>query len=326
MNLSVKEITTTEFATLEKQIRASHVGISSLVETWKSLDAYFNKASIFEDEKFRWTYFRIYTELTWKLLDSQSRDFVINVAVARQIPMAIQLGFNVFEEILRYIGSHTVDKTDAEGLYLKMQKSFLESKAIIGAWQGKNVSIAQIIQEINSVYEKGDSLAQADFENKLLQIMFPDEISKKYSTADPEDVKENFLDLVSSFQTFTIENIWYIVDAFLNPEKYQNATSSQAASSALTKPEPSKPAVSPQPIPKQEEPKLVVPPTIRPKPTPQQIKSQIESQFKKDAEGNLVDIEGVMTKLGELAEKNNDPKIADMIYFDEKESKFKWNI
>ena len=101
MNLSVREITMGEFASLEKEIRASHVDISALQETWQSLDTYFNKLSVLEDEKFRWTYFRVYTELTWKMFGSQNRDFIIDVAVKRQIPMALQLDFDVFE----YLGS-----------------------------------------------------------------------------------------------------------------------------------------------------------------------------------------------------------------------------
>jgi hypothetical protein len=67
----------------------------------------------------------------------------------------------------------------------------------------------------------------------------------------------------------------------------------------------------------------VVEPQVRP--TTAQIKSEIESQFKKDDKGNFEDIETVLAMLSTLSEKYNDPKIADMMYFDEKENKFKWN-
>ena len=56
------------------------------------------------------------------------------------------------------------------------------------------------------------------------------------------------------------------------------------------------------------------------------IKSQIESEFKKDSEGNFENIEAVMRKLEEFTEMYNDPKIADMIYYDEEDSKFKWKV
>ncbi len=57
-----------------------------------------------------------------------------------------------------------------------------------------------------------------------------------------------------------------------------------------------------------------------------QIKSQIESEFKKDLDGNFINIEGVMRKLEEFTEMYNDPKIADMIYYDEEDDKFKWKV
>jgi len=57
-----------------------------------------------------------------------------------------------------------------------------------------------------------------------------------------------------------------------------------------------------------------------------QIKSQIESEFKKDIDGNFINIEGVMRKLEEFTEMYNDPKIADLIYYDEEDDKFKWKV
>lgn len=328
MNLSVREITIAEFATLEQQIRASHIDFSSLVETWQSLDAYFNKRSVFDDEKFRWTYFRIYTELTWKIFGSQSRDFIVEVAVKRQIPMALQLDFDAIEEIIRYLGLRTVDKVDMQGLYLKMQKAFLESEAVVGVWQGKNFTVAEIVNEINSVYNTGDTLAQADFESRLRQMMFSDEVAKKYSTADPENAKERFLDLVSFFETYTQENIWFVVDAFLNPGKYQNVAPGglpNATPVIVVSPKATSVKPIPQSVvfpPKKEEVKPISPaaPVTPLKLTPAQIKSQIEKEFSAE------DMEGIMGKLNEWAEKNNDAKIAEMYYFDETENKFKWNI
>lgn len=325
MNLSVREITTEEFASLEQQIRASHVGITALQETWQSLDDYFNKSSVLDDEKFKWTYFRIYTELTWKMFGSQSRDFIVDVAIKRQIPMALQLGFDVFKQVISYLGLRTFDRADMQSLYLKIKKSFQESNVIVGKWNGSDVTVAELIKEIDFISKRHDSLEQAEFESKLKQMMFPNDLLvNKYFTDNSDEAVTRFVNLVVFFDIVSETDIWRVVDSFLNPEKYQNVTPGEVPASPTPTPQTTptpQPVVLTKPVPAQS---AAVEPQV-PLST-EQIKSQIESQFKKDADGNFVDIEGVMAKLGELAEKNNDPKIAEMVYFDETENKFKWNI
>ncbi len=334
MKFTVQKISLSEFDEVEKQIFDNDQTLDQMYETWAVSDQFFHNASYETDIEFRLTYFRLYVRLTWKILEVIDNDYFIEV-VRRQAVMALLLDVDVLNSIMWYLGLNNADQKELESLFLELKKAFLQSEAVVGVWQGKNVTVAQLVKEIGSVYKSGDSLAQADFESRLQQIMFPDETAKKYFTADPEDAKERFLDLVSFFQTFTQENIWYVVDAFLNPEKYQNVTPGEAPSAVVPKaipPKPPAPIVAKPPAPPTPVTKPVAPsqPPAKPvapaKSTPQQIKSQVESQFKKDAEGDFADIEGVMAKLSELAEKNNDPKIAEMIYYDEKENKFKWNM
>ncbi len=330
MKLQVVKISLSEFDQLEKRIFDNDQTFDQMYETWQSLDQFFHNASYETDAEFRLTYFRLYVRLTWKMLTAIERGYFVEV-IRRQVLIFMISDVDVLNEIMWYLGFNYADQQELKSLFLELKKAFLESEAVVGVWQGENVTVAQIVKEIDSVYKTSDSLARADFESRLRQIMSPsDEMSKKYLTADPEEAKERFLDLVSFFQTFTQENIWNVVDSFVNPGKYQNAvlrgsapaTVSEAIATPgkLVVPATVRPSAPPAPTPKP----LV--PSAPAKPTPQQIKSQIESQFKKDAEGNFVDIEGVMAKLSELAEKNNDPKIAEMIYYDETENKFKWNI
>ncbi len=300
---------------------------------WKEMRDFFANNSI---DDYRFTYWRWFVELTWYRLNVVSKEDIVEV-IADQVSSALLQNYNVQEEIMRYLGLRVVDEAEMQGLYFKIQKAFLESDAVVGIWKGNSVTVAELEKEIKAVSKRNDSLEQAEFESKLKQVMFPnDPLVNKYTTADPDEAVRRFIDLVVFFQTFTQEDIWYVVDAFLNPEKYQNIAPGEALSSAApaaptalapklapaVQPS-SQPATAPKPV---APPQPVVKPTVPTKPTPTQIKSQIEFQFKKEAEGNFVDIEGVMAKLGELAEKNNDPKIAEMMYFDEKENKFVWNV
>lgn len=334
MEFTVQKLSIPEFDQLEQQIIDNDKNLDQMHESWKILDDFFSRNYYENDSYWRNTYFRIYVRLTWKKIGSFDTEKFVEI-IRRQTPMVLLLDVDVLKEIMWYLGLNSADEKQAVSLYQKLKENFLQSEAVVGVWQSKNVTVAELVKEIDSVYKSGDSLAVADFESRLRQIMFPDEVSKKYFTADPEQAKERFLDLVSFFQTFTQENIWYVVDAFLNPEKYQNVPAGQAPPTtppaapitATLKPAPAVKSSTPSaPAPKPATPPQPAKQTSPAKPTLQQIKSQIESQFKKDAEGNFADIEGVMAKLNELADKNNDPKIAEMIYFDEKDNKFKWNI
>ena len=347
MKLQVQKTSLSEFDQLEKQIFDNDQTFDQMYETWSVLDQFFHKASYETDAEFRLTYFRLYVRLTWKMLEGTDEDYFIEV-VRRQAVTALLLDVDVLNSIMWYLGLNNANKKGLESLFLELKKTFLESEAVVGVWKGKNITVAELIKEIDSVYKTGDTLAQADFESRLRQIMFPDETTKKYFTVDPEQAKEEFLDLVSFFQTFTEENIWYVVDAFLNPKKYQNVppgepppvTTPAAPVATTAKPAPvvrppvpttytPKPVVLPQPVVKPIQ-SPVTPPAPPlgkrgiERPTPTQVKSQIESQFKKDADGNFADIEGVYKKLGELAEKYDDAKINDLIYYDESSGKFLW--
>ena len=330
MKLQVQKISSSEFDELEKQISDNDQTLDQMYEIWQSLDNAFYET----DAEFRLTYFRLYVRLTWKILEVVGKDYFIEV-VRRQAATALLLDVDVLNSIMWYLGFNNADKQKLVSLFLDLKKAFLQSEAVVGVWQGKNVTVAALVKEIDSVYGGGDSLAIADFESRLRQIMFPDEIANKYFTADPEEAKERFLDLVSFFETFTQENIWYVVDAFINPEKYQNVAPGETpaiapVTQATTTPkptptaQPSAPTLAPAPKPAPANPPLPRPsgeltkPSALIKLTSQQIKSQIEKEFSTE------DVEGIMGKLNELAEKNNDPKIAEMIYYDESSGKFLW--
>lgn len=326
VNFTPKKLSTAEADLMEEEYRKIENDPEQLEEVWRQMNSFFSANSAREDKIYYQDYFRWYTELSWRFLQTRDHDFVVNVAVARQIPMAILLGFDVWQELIWYLAFRAELKSDMESLYGKTREAFIKSEAVIGAWQGVNYKVSDLVSEVQMLDRLGDdSIKEAEFLSKLLQVYMPenDLFLQKYLAVDPDSAVKNLISLANFFLGTRLENIWYIVDLYLHPEL---TPSTEEESAIASSPADQKPATPPQPAPPNQEPKLVVPPTIRPTPSPAQVKSQIESQFKKDVEGNFTDIEGVMAKLNELAEKNNDPKIAEMIYYDETENKFKWSI
>lgn len=344
---------------------------------------FFNNIPKNDDRKYWSGYFRWFTELIWRRLNSFSQDIVIDSAISRQIPMAILLDVDVWKEIMWYLAGRTSFQVlDLQDLYFRMRKSFLESEAVIGEWNGKNFTVHNAIEEIQKInLLENNSMAAAELFSKIENIFFPknDPLFRQYITIDPTTVVDRFVGLIQFFLGIDEQNIWYVVEVFLHPNtavaKETTApavvspptptskvflpasvfASKPVASGEATAPvSATRPSASTVPTLKSVVPLKPTPPPVAPatppvpplgkrgieRPTPAQtpvvepqarlttgqVKSQIESQFKKDAAGNFADIEGVMAKLNELAEKNNDPKIAEMIYYDEKENKFKWNI
>jgi hypothetical protein len=326
MRLTVKDLSIEEFANLEREIRDSHVDTAALSSTWQSLNIYFKDALPEDIEKFKWTYFRIYTELSWKMFGSQSRDFVVNMAIKNQIPMALSLEFDVLNEMLSYLSLRTFDNLDMQGLYLKIKKAFLESDFQVGNWQGNKVRLSDLVKEIRMISNKSDSLEQAEFENKLRQILFfSDPIAATYIEIQSNEAVQRFIDLVMFFDAIDENKITPVINSLSIPENFQNVISEQqeVKGGSVENPEEAE-------LQNLEEWDADIDLAAGGEAlimlTPQQIKSQIESEFKKDNEGNFEDIDAVMRKLEEFTEMYNDPKIADLIYFDEEEDRFKWKI
>jgi hypothetical protein len=348
MFLDRLELDNQELEKKEEEFESLLLNESEAEAVLKELQGFFANLS-FEDsvKKYKTTYWRWYTELTWDRLNGLSEQILVNIAIGQQVPTALLLGINVWQDLMRYFLANNYLENNVESLYIKVKKSFQESKVTVGVWKGSDITVADLVKEAKEINKRNDSLAEAEFENKLKQIMLSNDwLVQEYAAEDSDDAAGAFIELIAFFETFTEENIWFVVDSFINPEKYQNgagevpsAAPKPAASErpvsksvpttppkpvisseTISKPPVLKPTVSTKPTLQETR---VVEPQVRP--TTAQIKSEIESQFKKDDKGNFEDIETVLAMLSTLSEKYNDPKIADMMYFDEKENKFKWN-
>ncbi len=326
---------------IEFQRMASNLKEADLV--WKEMNGYFAIAPKQEKESLKGTYWRWYVELTWRRLNSINKDNFLRI-FHKQLITAIQNNFDIFHSFMEYLGFRCIDKQELASFYQKVKLSVLNSEESIGQWQGSEVLLKDLISEYYLLKKrKASSIEEAEFLTKTKQIIFPAD-SEPYILADKDVGVTRFLEIVELFQEIDTDRIEYIVDMFLNPENYNtppNSTNLQTQEEDNVKEENLQ--------------EMVVEPLIENAQreggnstvstdaenssaaeslvnsaskilTADQIKSQIEFEFKKDAEGNFEDIEGVMKRLEELAEQYNKPEIAEMMYFDEGEGKFKWKI
>lgn len=308
---------------------------------YNELHVMFTPAYAEDIKKYRNTFWRWFVFVTWQFFTAVSETDAVS-AMETQVFEAVRLGIDVWDKLMWYMATRVFVESDIVNFYSKLKKLFFESSAVAGFWKGKEVKITDLVKEINLIVRRGgDSIAQAEFESKLKQIMFPkaDSLPAKYVYVNPDESVNKFIDLVVFFQAVEPKEIDAVIDNFLHPENNPAKTStddSGPARVAVKKVPASVPPVPPASRPSSAvglpAPRAVAPAKpAQPKPEPKklspaQIKSQIEVQFKKSVDGQFQDLDGVLNRLNQLAEQYHDQSIADLYYFDEKDGTFKWNV
>ena len=296
------------------------LGILQREELWQGLDHYFaEKPASPSNVAEYYSYWRWYVDLTWSDFNGLDRDFLQKKAFSWQIPMAIALDYDVMHILMSYLLIKPVDRPNMEALYAAVRNSFLSSGSYLGKWEDTSYTIADLVKDIQILDSRNDSIAGAEYRNKLAQILSPkdDPVAAEYFFADINNAVDRIINLAVFFLGVNQDYIWFVVETYWHPEKYEQAPEAAAGQKTVAGlvGAAAGQQATPKPEPKKE------PPFI-----PAQIKSQIDSQFKKDETGQYEDLEGVFAKLTELSETNKDPKIAEMYYFDAKAGEFKWTV
>jgi len=286
-------------------------------EAWVELYDYFLTQKFNFNKQTKLSYWRWFVILTLKRNASLSEEGFTDLIIGKQVLTAILVDYDLVDLIIWYLYKN-YDFPDAMGVFMvKAQKMISSSTMEVGSWRDKSVTIAECFEQMKLLRSYNyDSIKMAEFESKLKQIIFPkpeaDLLFYEYFTVDPNTAVRRFVDLMDFFLSVGPDEIWKVVDEFIHKELGEKETSSVAESPTTLKT-----TISAQ---KPEVLKPILPQVL----TVVEIRNQIDAQFKKDSSGNYQDIGGVLEKLSELSQKYNDPKIAEMLYFDEEKNKFVW--
>lgn len=286
-----------------------------------------------QDLQYKHTFLRWYIEFSWAHFNDHEYQWVAKVAVGRHAPLALMMGYDVWQKVVKYFVSRTYRNDDLEDVYEQIKKYFLESSAVLGTEKGKEVTLSSIVQEVQRAEQRNeDSLALAKLRGRIRDLLYADVPSHlaNDSYEDAELVAQELLGLIRFFIGIDTENIFYVVDAFLRPNLYvdggaavsasvqTNSPQEKTAQKESIKPPSAAPAAPVQPELKKEERK------------PQQsslqdIKKMIEERFHPNADGQFDNIEGVLMLLDNLAEEKGDERVRELYYFDEDTGTFHWN-
>lgn len=280
------------------------------------------------------TYFRWYTELTWKRLRSCSNEFLVKEAVARQIPMALLLGVDVQNELTWYFVARAWIAEEMQILYADIRETILNSEAFIGSIQGKDYLMKDLVEDVKKLNLKTiTSLESAEINAKIKNAFFPknDQLFDTYITADPDVVVDHAIGLINFILGVEPKNIWYVVDGIVHPFEFVKSAVEENTTPVVpeTTPPPqaeqvpappTTPVIEAKPVAK---PATAVAPT--PKPTYLDIQLVAQSKFKQGDDGQFEDPEAVLGMLEEWATKYNDDTIRELYVYNEQTGAFEWN-
>ena len=329
---------------------------------WSRLDDYFS-ANSRDDWNFRHTYWRWFAILSLRMIEKLEEKSIVDIIVKRAVPILILSDVDFLKELMLYFNDHSnADYYAVEGqkklpvLFTKMRSAFLSSEAVIGVWREKAVSVAETVEQFKLIKSFNyDSIRVAEFEGTLKKIMFPkseaDPLFEKYFTADFDSAIKRFTLLLDFFLTVQPDEILDAIEQYLAPVVEETALPAARNEKPTVIPnlirDPDVGEIASPPRAGRNDKPSVIPSvlsgqalskakdldsSVAPqndnvgKPSIADIKKQIDTQFIKDMAGNYEDIAGVLEKLSELAQKYNDPNIAELLYFDEKQEKFIWQV
>lgn len=217
MSFSPRTISKEELQQLEIAY-ADLLGYKEKMEpVWEELHAYFKDVGPREDRQYWNTFFRWYTELTWSNITSIDHDVFVDIAIKRQVPMALLLDFDVWKEILRYFIAQTFTKKEREQLFDAMQKAFFSAEAIMGGTVEQPLLMKHAVSEVAKLDEFGaDSLQMAEQYSQLTKQFYDANAQFLGSNISPdnEGVVKRFTTLVHFFVGVKPKQVQQVLNLF----------------------------------------------------------------------------------------------------------------
>ncbi|HRH23783.1 MAG TPA: hypothetical protein PK295_04100, partial [Candidatus Magasanikbacteria bacterium] len=258
-----------------------------------------------------WTMYRLFSDMSWGRVRNLPSDFVVDICFGKQLVMACILKFEPIDELLWYLGLHSIDKNDAIAEYSRIRKAVFESEMVVGLYKNQPQTVKSIVQEITRLNQMNNpSLEVAEFKAKLETIFFSE-------IPDPEYIERLDIDKRESVATFFSfihfligvkpELIFGLVEEALHADKLVIEESKSESTDIMQKAQST--TVS------EAEPKTKVNYFV-------EIKKEIENDF---IIGKIGDEVEVFDLLQSYSEQYNDPRILDLYYYDEQQEKFVWN-
>jgi hypothetical protein len=192
----VKNLNPNEIQVLEQEFISTLASREKQDELFPVLHSVVSRFSAEEDFLFRNTYARWYVELFWRRLRIFSIEQIIQIGVARHVPLAIALGFDVWQELAVFLATQTNGIDDLEDMFTSMQEIFLTSPAILGQEDGEKISVKNLAKDFKIFNTSPDrTLKFAEFIPRIENLLYASSglcAQKNYFSTDQEWVSDKW--------------------------------------------------------------------------------------------------------------------------------------
>lgn len=263
------------------------------------LSLFFKNLTTEQSQKYFNTYWLWFTHITWDRLSETSKDDFVEF-VDRQLIMALFLGFDVWKELMNYFVLNSFSETYIKNLYENLRNKIINSEEIVGEEKGKTVRLKDLVEMVRQMNKNASTLDKASRFSQIEKIIF---VGGKptYLRESSQIIIKRLEDTIRFFLEIETSEIWNIVFIYTEEEYHADAKKILFDSDYSIKNQ-----------------------TIS-KSSLSEIKKQIEDKYKKNKEGQFVDLEGVHNELQSIANEENDERIRDLYFFNEQTGKFEWN-
>jgi hypothetical protein len=247
------ELTIEQLITKDKEIQALFSDIQKGNEQYEHWYTYFSQTAEETDFNMQFGYWRWFTFYGMRRFGTLNNSEFIDLFISRQIPMALILDEDVLQRIIWYLGTKTLDQQTQKILFVKARRAFFESNAIIAKENGEFVRVKDIVKEVRVINSHGNnSLELAKLKSRLESIFFSsNKVFERYIYSERNILVGRFIDLIHFFLGVDEDAIFYIVDAFLHPQEYDEdwkAQSQKISAKSSHVVEEKKPLVDSKPI------------------------------------------------------------------------------
>lgn len=357
--------------TFESQQQAFELLLSDgaqMEHAWNQMHSFFVGASTSDIEQYKHTYWRWYVTLTWRRLMTFTPEEFVDIVVP-QFPTALLIENDVWESLVFFLHNKGLNQQIMESMYRKVKEAFLASEWSLGEFEGKECQLKDIVLEIQrSESQNADTLAVARQAAKIQHLLFASDkdfetYAQYYKETQQEDAVQEFLGFIRFFLGVPSEDIYYLVESYMNPTAYgmedpievaakkykqvevdeefekeldelmgEDKEISEGKNKAVEPATPPPPPPQEQPVqPSEQETPVPEPPKsveTPPETLPTDyhaIKQMVQDRFMENTDGEIDNIQGVLALLGSMAEQYGDQQILELYYFDEGAGKFVWN-
>lgn len=132
MNFAPKQLNQQQFQQKEEEYKEEVIGYKDkMQEAWNDMHSFFENQPTEVDYKYYHSYFRWYTDISWRRLKYKDSKFLEEIAFSRQILMASALGFDIIDDWILSLDYSSYNTNEIQSNYSSFKKAFINSPAIL---------------------------------------------------------------------------------------------------------------------------------------------------------------------------------------------------